>query len=179
MTMARKTGKNSDGSPLPEKDRDELLDELASVQDMLSEDNNKGTPDQDPPVLEPESPGEPLSPGTEEQMPLLQPDAHQPHSDPANNRLRQALSERPNPFLSDAARNTDPQNRATTPSADQAPGERSEPPATAQAPMDASAAASGLGENEMRALVDEILAAWMPRIERELRDKLMERLRNQ
>lgn len=177
--MARNTGKNPDGSPLPEKDREELLDELSSVQDMLSEDNNNKAPDEDPPVLEPTSPGDAHGSDTEEQMPLLQPDSSESEADPANERLRQALSERPNPFLSDAARNTDPQNRATTTSADEQRGAEPELSASPNATTDASTNTSVLSEQDMRALVDETLAAWLPQIERELRDKLMEHLRKQ
>lgn len=175
--MARKTGKNPPDSPLPEKDRKELLDELSSVQDMLNEEAASKASDEDLPVLQPESPGQTLENG-EEQMPLLQPDTDEPGSDPANERLRQALSERPNPFLSDAARNTDPQNRGTPASTGEKPDPQAGKPAPGDSGQTASADTSGLSEQEMRALVDETLAAWLPKIERELRDKLMEHLRN-
>ncbi len=177
--MASNTGKNPDGSPLPEKDREELLDELSSVQDMLSDGNNKRAPDEEPPVLEPESPGGAHGSDTEEQMPLLQPDSSDSEVDPANERLRRALSDRPNPFLSDAARKTDPQSRATTLSDGEQRGAAPELSASPKATTDASTNTSGLSERDMRALVDETLAAWLPKIERELRDKLMERLRSE
>mgnify|MGYP000187960657 FL=1 len=178
--MAHKTGKNSPDSPLPEKDRQELLDELSSVQDMLNEDDAPEAPDEDPPVLKPDAPGEAPESDDEEQMPLLQPDGGgETGSDPANERLRKALSERPNPFLSDAARNTDPQNRTTPAPTGEKPGAQPEQPASGAADEAPPAAdTSGLSEQEMRALVDETLAAWLPKIERELRDKLMEHLRN-
>lgn len=187
--MARKTGKNPQDAPLPEKDRKELLDELSSVQDMLSEDDSPETTDEDPPVLQPESPGE--APGNgEEQMPLLQPEEGESGSDPANERLRQALSERPNPFLSDAARKTAQKSKASPESSSPGPSPETSAAGTTtpQAGEGRAAASSGTGdtgagaaltEEQMRALVDETLAAWLPKIERELRDKLMERLRNQ
>jgi hypothetical protein len=176
--MARKTGKNPPDSPLPEKDRRELLDELSSVQDMLNEDDHPEASDDDPPVLKPDSPGEAPESDGEEQMPLLQPDSGEAGSDPANERLRKALSERPNPFLSDAARNTDPQNRTTSAPSAEKPGAQPEQNLSQAATGTPTSDTSGLSEQEMRALVDETLAAWLPKIERELRDKLMEHLRN-
>jgi len=183
--MARTPGQKPPDSPLPEKDRKELLDELSSVQDMLgNQDDAPEKAGEDPPLLQPETSGherEARSGGdSEEQMPLLQPDTGDSGTDPANERLRQALSERPNPFLSDAARNTDPKNRTPSEASTGAqPDSRAEPSAPATATPTAGAHASGLNEQQMRALVDEILAAWLPKIERELRDKLMEHLRNQ
>ena len=176
--MARNSGKNPPDSPLPEKDRKELLDELSSVQDMLNEEDRADTPDEDPPVLEPEARGDAPDAG-EEQMPLLQPDGDQSGSDPANERLRKALSERPNPFLSGAARNTDPQNHSASAAAGEQPGAQPDKPASGAAAASPPTDTAGLSEQEMRAIVDETLAAWLPKIERELRDKLMERLRNQ
>jgi hypothetical protein len=177
--MARNTGKNPPDSPLPEKDRRELLDELSSVQDMLNEDDTSETADDEPPVLKPDSSREDSGSDGEEQMPLLQPDGGEPGSDPANERLRKALSERPNPFLSDAARNTDPQNRKASAPGEEQPNAQPENPEPTATGGNVSADTAGLSEQQMRALVDETLAAWLPRIERELRDKLMERLRNQ
>lgn len=188
--MARNSGKPQD-NPLPEENRKELLDELSSVQDMLSEDQD-GSGDEDPPMLEPESPGQAPEGGDEQQMPLLQSDSGEEGQDPANERLRQALSERPNPFLDDAARKSAQKNQggrqqespAAASGASSTPGTEartSTASATAADTPNASADSGGaaLTEEQIRAVVDETLAAWLPRIERELRDKLSERLRNQ
>lgn len=172
--MSRKSGKPPRKNPFLEESRDKLLDELNSIQDLLREDDGgekTSAADTAPPLLEPEPDND--KGDAEQQIPLLDSDAGTRATPAASDRLHKALSERPNPFLSAAGKAADRKNRPaaaeqTTPTSGRDKQEPAPKPEKAPALND---------EGEMRALVDEVLAAWMPKIERELRARLMEYLR--
>lgn len=175
--MSRKSGKPPRKNPFLQKDRNQLLDELNSIQEMLGE-AGQDVDEESIPVLTTEgdaAPGRDKPPegDAKNQIPLLAPDdASADSPNEANERLRKALKERENPFLSSAAKAAD-QNTA-------APAEKKAPPEKKKAdPEPPPTDASALSDTEMRALVDETLAAWLPKIERELRARLMEYLRGQ
>jgi hypothetical protein len=134
-----------------------LLDELSSIQSLLGE-GGKDVPlttlDGQAPELTPRK-----ATDVGNQMPLLGDGSRPTSSSP----LSKALSERENPFL--------PRKPQHTPSAAPAiptPPPRHRPP---------TQASGQLSETQMRALVDEALAEWLPKIERDLRNRLMEKLR--
>lgn len=105
-------------------------------------------------------------------IPLLEPepmDTPAPSTTPPTIKARpaapvhQALVERENPFLPRQTMERLAQHRAHTPESLRPPVP---PPASAATPSD----------SDVRAAVDEILAVWLPRIERELRDHLTRQL---
>lgn len=181
--MSRKSGKPPRKNPFLQKDRDQLLNELSSIQDMLG-DAGEDVDETGIPTLTDEGQtgaqgGKDADGDARNQIPLLAPDddgASGQSPNEANERLRRALKERENPFLSGAARAADsqkPQHKAES-APQPAPEAAPEPPAEPAPPE-----AARLDEQQMRALVDEVLAAWLPKIERELRARLMEYLRGQ
>lgn len=90
--------------------------------------------------------------------------------------LEDLLSVRENPFLPRHTMERLAQHRAHTPE-----GLRPAAPASAttSAPLNRSTATPARpSDASIRAAVDEILAVWMPRIERELRDRLTQQLRD-
>lgn len=181
--MSRKSGKPPRKNPFLQKDRDQLLDELSSIQDMLGE-AGEDVDEAGIPTLAAEGDAAPVG-DAENQIPLLAPDDTSDDTpNEANERLRNALKERENPFLSGAARAADNQKAprkaesAPQPSPQPAPEAAPEPPAEPPAEPPPPEAAR-LDEQQMRALVDEVLAAWLPKIERELRARLMDYLRGQ
>lgn len=146
---------------------DELLDELTSLQSLLGDAAHDvplaSTDDDDIPLLPPDDGDEG---DLASQIPLLEPAPEQRPDRQAM--LRRAALARDNPFLA-AARNATARSTPTPPA----------PPAPAAPPAAPAARRPTLDESAMRALVDELLAQWLPRIERELRARLMEELRRQ
>lgn len=133
-----------------------LLEELSSIHSLLGE----GHQDVDHLSL------------LDDDVPLLEPvtstagDAHtqkslfDPPAKPASGTepLKKSLAQRENPFL--------PKKSA------------SPPPATPKIEPTRPAPPGAVDNAALRALVDEALAEWMPKIERDLRNRLMELLRN-
>lgn len=154
-----------------------LLDELSSIRTLLGDADKDVAPlllegddlveGDDLPVLVPE----PTEGDAHTQTSLFDPPPA-PAKMPAGkdkDSLSKALAERENPFL--------PRKPAPMPSASPrleptrpAPAAPATPPPRPQARPDEAA---------MRALVDEVLAEWMPKLERELRDRLMQILRGE
>lgn len=135
-----------------------LLDELSSIHSLLGEGHEDVAPsslldDDDVPLLEPAAPAKG---DTHTQKSLFDTPAE---STPGAKPLKSTLVERENPFLP---------RKPTSPPPPAAP--KIEP--TRQAPS------SALNDAALRALVDEALAEWMPKIERDLRNRLMELLRS-
>ena len=133
-----------------------LLDELTSIHSLLGDGHQDVLPssllDDDVPLLEPADPAGESARG---QKSLFDAPA-KPASD--QEPLRKMLAGRDNPFL--------PRTPAAPPPAvPKIEPTRPTPPPT---PNDAS----------LRALVDETLAEWMPKIERDLRNRLLALLRN-
>jgi hypothetical protein len=190
--MSRKSGKPPRKNPFLDNDKDSLLDELNSIQDLLGEgkdSNDRVHPadlEDELPVLQPESEddGEEGDEGDgHTQIPLLQPDDASAGGSDANQRLRKALTERENPFLAQAKKAAaEAQKKTDIPSLTRdnpfLESKTTEPEQTTPAPEPATDQPGGLDEQTMRAMVDEVLAAWLPKIERELRDRLMEYLRD-
>lgn len=180
--MSRKSGKPPRKNPFLQKDRNQLLDELNSIQEMLGE-AGQDVDEESIPVLTAEGDAAPArnkppEGDAENQIPLLAPDdASADSPNEANERLRKALKERENPFLSSAARAADQQS--TAPAEKKAAPEKKEDPPAAAPTAKPPVTTDTLSDTEMRALVDETLAAWLPKIERELRARLMEYLRGQ
>ena len=84
---------------------------------------------------------------------------------------------RQNPFLSSPALTQARQARDESgKAASEVIKQPIEKPSPAAAP--ATQPSVKLDEQEIRSLVDEILAAWMPKIERELRDRLIDELKS-
>lgn len=162
----------------PDRSRGELLDELSSIQTLLGDAAKDVAQD----VLGEEEDGIPVLPPAEDlegdahtQIPLL--GGGQPAADSAP--LRQAASARDNPFLPKAAVAQARQNRHETSKAIEAMIEqRTTAPKPSAPQVRAPEAKTALSDAEVRALVDEVLAAWMPKLERELRERLTEQLRS-
>lgn len=175
---------------------DDLLDELSSLQSLLGDaardvpfSGSTGVDDDDIPLLPPEK-GDSLEGDTANQIPLLDPAPGEDQDRQAV--LRQAAMARENPFLAPSRPASTPPTedlerriaRRAPANPDAAAGNLSSDaqavhaPAPSPAPAPAgNAPSSALADHEIRALVDELLAQWLPRIERELRDRLMEELR--
>src|SRR5690606_4440800 len=94
--------------------------------------------------------------------------------------LRKAVSERENPFLPKSASAPKPQPPLTGSKAIEALiAQRAASTPRAPAPSPASPAAPAtLSDNQIHALVDEVLAEWLPKIERDLRNRLIDALKN-
>ena len=204
--MTRKKGRRDRPNPFLEDDRRELLDELGNVQELLDGDGTGDAGEEDVPVLEPEEPPPPE--GGEEQIPLLQDEPESsgkeattpspPAASRADAGAKQNATERPtldselrkreNPFLAgiSAKRSIEPRQNSVSEDLDtllRRERASAETPAreTSASPSAESRSPAGPeqpDEARIRALVDEILAEWMPRLERELRDRLTRYLRN-
>lgn len=135
-----------------------LLNELDDIRSLLGEDD---TDLLDIPLLEPEG-------DSHTQIPLLDSSPATPDTHP----LQQALAERENPFLPRAAIERLARERQQMPAALQ-------PTPAPAPPPQAISDTPNLDDRAMRALVDETLAVWLPRIERELRERLMRELRGE
>ena len=146
-----------------------LLDELDNIRSLLGD-------GLDIPLLEPEPTDAPApsaatstTPSTKTARPLAPacPPASTSRATvaerPAPAPVHQALVERENPFLPRQTMERLAQHRAHTPESLRPPVP---PPASPATPSD----------SDVRAAVDEILAVWLPRIERELRDHLTRQL---
>ena len=142
------------GKPTPKA----LLDELTSIHSLLG-DADKDVPpssllDDDVPLLDAVDTDVSSDPG--EQIPLLDTDTA---ALVRNEPLHKALSERENPFL--------PRRIVT---------ERTKPATAPATHPPASSPTDSIDDSRLLALVDEVLAEWMPKIEQDLRSKLMELL---
>ena len=169
-----------------------LLDELDDIRSLLGDALDgapSGLPDDlDIPLLEPEAPPPaPTRPraAASEKAAKASPVPPTPNR-PGNASLTSAsltsapledlLSVRENPFLPRHTMERLAQHRAHTPE-----GLRPAAPTsvTTSAPPNRSTATPARpSDTSIRAAVDEILAVWMPRIERELRDRLTQQLRD-
>ncbi|WP_111657444.1 hypothetical protein [Isoalcanivorax indicus] len=144
-----------------------LLNELDDIRALLGD-------GLDIPLLEPETPPEPVrTAAPPRQPPATAPARTQPplRQAPAQtvrpasaDPVHQVLAERENPFLPRQTMERLAQHRAHTPDSLRPPPQSAATtrPAVPAQPSD----------SEVRAAVDEILAVWLPRIERELRDRL-------
>lgn len=165
--------------------RRDLLDELSSIQSLLgdaAEDVAQSGlhDDDDIPTLAPSDAPllDPLEGDAHTQIPLLggESSPSKPTSTP------KPPAERENPFLPKSTAKLSEQSRAETSKAiealiaQRAPQTRTATPS--KAPHSAPATPTKLDDRQVRALVDEVLSAWMPRIERELRNRLIEELKN-
>jgi hypothetical protein len=132
-----------------------LLDELNSIHSLLGDADRDVPPssllDDDVPLLEPASPASKSG---------SQPSLFDKTEASSRQPLNKALAERDNPFLP---------RKPAAPSSATPKIESTRPATTAPTPP---------GDARLRALVDETLAEWMPKIERDLRNRLMELLRN-
>lgn len=134
-----------------------LLDELSSIHSLLDEGHRDVAPsplldDKVPPI----EPGAPAKGDAHTRKSLFDSPAK---SAAADGPLKKMLAGRENPFL--------PKKPASPP-----------PPAAPRIEPTRPAPSSTLNDAALRALVDETLAEWMPKIERDLRNRLMELLRN-
>ena len=155
--------------------RTDLLDELSSIQSLLGDaahDVDQPLLDDEIPVLPPDGDGD-----SHTQIPLLGTDA--PGSSAADP-LRKAVSERENPFLPKSASAPKPQPPLTGSKAIEALiAQRAASTPRMPAPSPASPAAPAtLSDSQIHALVDEVLAEWLPKIERDLRNRLIDALKN-
>lgn len=154
--------------------RTDLLDELSSIQSLLGD----AAHDVDQPLLEDEIPVLPPDDADGDahtQIPLLGADTPRSTGDP----LRKALSERENPFLPKSAGAAKPQPPLTGSKAIEAliaQRAASTPRAPAASPASPVAPAA-LSDSQIHALVDEVLAEWLPKIERDLRNRLIDALK--
>lgn len=157
--------------------RTDLLDELSSIQSLLGD----AAHDVDQPLLQDEIPVLPPDDSAEgdahAQIPLLGADAPRSSAEP----LRQALSERDNPFLPKSAGTAKPQPSLTGSKAIEAliaQRATSAPPRAAAPAPTPGAPTTELSDSQIHALVDETLAEWLPKIERDLRNRLIDALKN-
>ena len=189
--MSRDKNKPPRRNPFLDDSRDTLLDELGSVKKLLDEDDKTDSPA--------------ARPGPHDDIPVLLPDeastsegegdAHtqaslfdQPAASKGNNeaeteearRRRLLAASRDNPFLpsksmQDLANERDRLTRITHGSSDATTrtttAGKSAPPAGEKN--------RSLDDAAVRALVDEMLAEWLPKIERELRDRLTRHLKDE
>ncbi|MFN3713860.1 MAG: hypothetical protein ACK4SX_09395 [Alcanivoracaceae bacterium] len=139
-----------------------LLDELSSIQALLGDGDRDVAPasllDDDVPLLDPVPP---LAGDADSQIPLLDESGPATASSP----LSKALAARDNPFL---PRKPGPAAPSATPKIE---------PARPAAPAPSRSSPVALNDAAARALVDEVLAEWMPKIERDLRNRLMDLLK--
>jgi len=155
--------------------RTDLLDELSSIQSLLGD----AAHDVDQPLLEDEIPVLPPDDADGDahtQIPLLGADTPRSTADP----LHKALSERENPFLPKSAGAAKPQPPLSGSKAIEAliaQRAASTPRARAASPASPAAPAT-LSDSQIHALVDEVLAEWLPKIERDLRNRLIDALKN-
>lgn len=155
--------------------RSDLLDELSSIQSLLGDaarDVAQPLADDDIPVLPPDI-------GEDAQIPLLGSGAAPATgADP----LRKALSERANPFLPNSTTRPPAHDARSNSKAIEAMiAQRATNRAAAPgAPGNATAGRppAALTEAQIQALVDEALAEWMPKIERDLRNRLIDLLKS-
>ena len=157
--------------------RTDLLDELNSIQSLLGDaarDVDQPLADDEIPVL---PPGGSAEGDAHTQIPLLGADA--PRSSGAEP-LRKALSERENPFLPKSASTAKPQPSLTGSKAIEAliAQRAASTPPRATTPAASSTPAATLSDSQIHALVDEVLAEWLPKIERDLRNRLIDALKN-
>jgi|SRR5690606_2841950 len=155
--------------------RTDLLDELSSIQSLLGD----AAHDVDQPLLEDEIPVLPPDDADGDahtQIPLLGAGTPRSTADP----LHKALCERENPFLPKSAGAAKPQPPLTGSKAIEAliaQRAASTPRAPAASPA-SPAAPAALSDSQIHALVDEVLAEWLPKIERDLRNRLIDALKN-
>jgi len=165
----------------PGSSRGELLDELSSIQTLLGdaaqdvEQQHLDADDDDIPVLPPVGADE--DGDAHNQIPLLGGDAEENPAD-----VRKAATSRDNPFLpkatlSQARQNRDETSKAIEAMIQQRTAAAQRSPATPAAATPPRTTAPTLSDAQVRALVDEILAAWMPKLERELRARLIDELK--
>lgn len=175
-------GKHPGTNSTDKRSSRELLDELSSIQSLLGD----AAADVDPHNLGEED-DIPTLPATEEdddigdahaQIPLL---GGKPIPSSATTRAPQAPAERINPFLPRPNVPTKPARDGASQEIEKLIAQRSQETvsSTVKAMPTASAtSAQGLNEQQVRALVEEALAEWMPKIERDLRNRLIDALKN-
>lgn len=135
-----------------------LLHELDDIRTLLGDDGDAAL--LDIPLLQPEG-------DAHTQIPLLDTALSAPATSETS-AVERAIAERENPFLPRATMERLAQHHRQAPT----------PEITAVAPVIAASTTAPLDEQAQRAMVDEVLAVWLPRIERDLRARLMTRLRN-
>lgn len=169
-------------------EKDGLLDELNSIQSLLGDaaqdvPSHNISDGEDIPLL----PTEDNSDHAEgegdahAQIPLLGTGTPTKTPPPTKNSAppRQTIDKRENPFLSKASATKPSSTPASSKSIENliaqraVESSRTRPAAKESVPVPVSA----LDDTQVRTLVDEVLAAWMPKIERELRNLLIERLK--
>ena len=154
----------------------ELLDELNSVSDMLGDaaDDVPAAPlsEDDVPLLANDDEAD--SGDSQNQIPLLGADgnaAAKPDSAPPSTRLETLARERENPFLPRSKLDELAQSQSQTDkSLRELNPDRPRPP-SAPAP-------SAPATPDVESIIDDLVAEWLPRLERELRDRLARALRN-
>lgn len=165
----------------------ELLDELNSIQSLLGDaaadvDPQNLSDDDDIPTL-PASAEDGSIGDAHAQIPLL--GSTPPGSKSAASTVKTAPekpTERVNPFLSSPSTSSKPAREAASLDIEKLIAQRAQETirSTAQATSKPSSASptQRLSEQQVRALAEEVLAEWMPKIERDLRNRLIDALKN-
>lgn len=176
-------------NPFLDDDRDALLDDLDNIRTLLDEDKDGASsssrpgPHDDIPVLlpddEPDAPvaNKPAAPGkatpasregdTHTQTSLF--DQKTPPAPPpanAESDRQRRLSNRDNPFL--------PRQSMEDLAAERQRLNRNDPQMPIEPPTQTHTGDHKPTPEQVRALIDEVLAEWMPKLEREMRDRLTE-----
>lgn len=161
-------------NPFLEDDRDALLDDLDNIKSLLG-DSKPGQaasarpgPHDDIPMLLPEDDATPSNPpeGDVHTQTSLFDQQKAPAPASAERDRQHRLAHRENPFLS----------RANTPepAIDPPPVSQAQNPPAGKDQQHARHEPRQPSDAEVRTMVDEVLAAWLPRLERELRERLTE-----
>ena len=152
---------------------DDILNELTSVSSLLGEAGKDVDPegmDDGVPVLEPEG-GD--SGDAHTQIPLLGGDDDASRG--AARDLKKELAARENPFL--PHKQIDALKKSRQQAGDALTGKAPAPAANSSAPAK-PAADSKITDDQVKQTVDALLAEWMPRLEKELRERLTRLLKS-
>ena len=189
--MSKDKNKPPRRNPFLDDDRESLLDDLDSIKSLLGDSDSRSKE-----TTPRESPEKQQRPGPHDDIPMLLPDeddgkaaegdSHtqaslfdqtpgktpaRPATDPTSNLDRQSRLTRDNPFLprksmDDLAAERERISQVTH-------GQTPAQPASPTTPKAGNPdQASQPSPEQIRAMVDEVLAEWLPKLERELRDRL-------
>jgi hypothetical protein len=170
------------------RSRRELLDELSSIQSLLGDAAADVAPhtlgeEDDIPTLPPAAEDDEIG-DAHAQIPLLgekptpQPiTTTKPERAASESAASQAPAERVNPFLPKTNTPTKPAREKASQDIEKLIAQRTQDAVSATSAA-STASAQALSGHQIRVLAEEVLAEWMPKIERDLRNRLIDALKN-
>lgn len=187
MTKHSKPGaSNSEKNGSDTRSSRELLDELSSIQSLLGD----GAADVDPhnlgegddiPTLPPvETHADDDIGDAHAQIPLIGAESADARTATATRAPKPPPAERVNPFLPQQRSAPEPAAKTANEALEELIAQRSANTvkAATKAASVSTPTVKPLNDGQIRALVDETLAEWMPKIERDLRNRLIDSLKN-